>query len=217
MIYTLLRQFSDDLSLFHQRAMVMGYLRSRQLQADQEMIEFGSQGKSLTEREQFDSFLHSLKAGDRVVIDEIQTLGGTTEEILTVINCMLSRGVILDLASVELEVGDHTPLAQILPLIMHLDEPATPEERRSQKGRPKGSRSASKFDEYLDRIILQLKAGTNVSAIARDLGVSRSSLKDYIESRQLKKILDDSWMEKLTAHSHPNPQGVPEMICTLTS
>ncbi len=215
MVYTLLRQFSDDLSLLHQRAIVMGYLRSRQILADQEMIEFGSQGKPLTEREQFDSFLHSLEAGDRVIIDEVQTLGSTMEEILTVINCMLSRNVTLDLASVELEVGDRTPLARILPLIMHVDEPTTPEGRRSQKGRPKGSRSASKFDSYLDRIIAQLKAGTNVSAIARDLGVSRSSLKDYIESRQLKKILDDSWMEKLTAHYHPNPEGVPEMVCTL--
>ncbi len=215
MVYTLLRQFSDDLSLLHQRAVIVGYLRSRSRTTDQEMIEFGSQGKLLTERQQFDSFLHSLRAGDHVIIDEVQTLGGTTEEILTVINCMLSREVILELASIELEVDGQTPLATILPLIMHVNEHAEYEERRSQKGRPKGSKSASKFDGYLDRIIAQLKAGTNVSAIARDLNVSRSSLKDYIESRQLKKILDESWMEKLFSQHRPDPMGAPELVCTL--
>jgi len=214
-VYTLLRHLSDDLSLLHQRAMVMGYLRSRNRMTDQEMIEFGSQGKPLTERKQFDSFLHSLKTGDHVIIDEIQTLGSATEEILTVLNCLLSREVILELASVELEIDDQTPLAAILPLIMHLSEPVEYEGRRNQKGRPKGSKSASKFDSYLDRIITQLKAGTNVSAIARDLNVSRSSLKDYIESRQLKKILDDSWMETLFSQYRPDPMGAPELVCTL--
>jgi len=214
-VYTLLRQCADDLSLLHQRAMVMGYLRSRNRVTDQEMIEFGSQGKPLTERQQFETFLHSLRAGDRVVIDEIQTLGSTTEEILTVVNCMLSRDVALELASIELEIDEHTPLAKFLPLAMHIDVQAEDESRRSQKGRPKGSKSASKFDSYLDRIIAQLKAGTNVSAIARDLKVSRSSLKDYIESRQLKKILDERWMEKFLTQYHPDPMGTPELICTL--
>ncbi len=218
MVYTLLRQLSDDLSLFHQRAMVMGYLQSQHVRVDREMIEFGSQGRPLGERKQFDTFLHALTAGDRVIIDAIQTLGGTPEEILTVINCMLSRDVTLELASVELRVDGRTPLARILPLLMQVEGSATvAEEYRSQKGRPKGSRSVSKFDGYLDRIIAQLKAGTNVSAIARDLSVSRSSLKDYIESRQLKRILDDNWIEKLTAHRSPNPEGVPEMMCTLPS
>ena len=214
-VYTLLRQFSDDLSLHHQRAMVMGYLQSHNRTAEKEMIEFGSQGKPLAERQQFETFLRSLAPGDHVVIDEIQTLGGTTEEILTVINCMLSREVILELASVELVVGGQTPLSALLPLIMQVNAEREEESRRSQKGRPRGSKSASKFDTYLDRIIAQLKAGENVSAIARDLDVSRSSLKDYIESRQLKKILDESWMERLASRYHPNPKGAPELVCTL--
>lgn len=56
-------------------------------------------------------------------------------------------------------------------------------------GRPKGSKSSSKFDIYLEEIIQLLKQRKSVSEIARVLGVSRSSLKDYIESRELKEVV----------------------------
>ena len=55
-------------------------------------------------------------------------------------------------------------------------------------GRPKGSRSSSKFDPYLEQIINYIRADVSVSAMAREMGVSRSSLKDYIESRELKEV-----------------------------
>jgi hypothetical protein len=39
----------------------------------------------------------------------------------------------------------------------------------------------------------------NVSAIARELEVSRSSLKDYIESRGIKELVDGSWLEVVSS------------------
>ena len=56
-------------------------------------------------------------------------------------------------------------------------------------GRPRGSKSSSKFDIYLEKIIQLLKDKKSVSEIARILDVSRSSLKDYIESRELKEVV----------------------------
>ena len=55
-------------------------------------------------------------------------------------------------------------------------------------GRPKGSRSSSKFDQYHNKILSLIKEKKSVSEIARVLHVSRSSLKDYIESRELKNF-----------------------------
>jgi hypothetical protein len=137
------------------------------------------------------------------------------EEAIVVINCMLSRGVTLHLASHGLQVEKETGLAKILPLIVRLGElPRTPE-RDSRVGRPKGRRSASKFDVYLPRIMEGLKADKSVSAIARELGVSRSSLKDYIESRHLKEILDDSWLERAKRDHRIEEAAEPEMACTL--
>jgi hypothetical protein len=62
-------------------------------------------------------------------------------------------------------------------------------EEKKEIGRPKGSKSSSKFDLYLEQIIAELKQGRNVSDIARLLNVSRSSLKDYVESRALKELV----------------------------
>jgi hypothetical protein len=42
---------------------------------------------------------------------------------------------------------------------------------------------------YLEQIIDLLKNRKSVSEIARVIGVSRSSLKDYIESRELKEVV----------------------------
>jgi DNA invertase Pin-like site-specific DNA recombinase len=179
------------------------------------MIEFERVGRPLKERKTFQDFLHALAEGDVVVIDRIEVLGETMEEAIVVINCMLSRGVTLHLASHGLQVEKETGLAKILPLIVRLGElPRTPE-RDSRVGRPKGRRSASKFDVYLPRIMEGLKADKSVSAIARELGVSRSSLKDYIESRHLKEILDDSWLERAKRDHRIEEAAEPEMACTL--
>jgi len=49
--------------------------------------------------------------------------------------------------------------------------------------------SKSKFDTYRTETIQYLEAGDSVSKIARTLNVSRTSLKDYINSRGLKDLV----------------------------
>jgi DNA-binding CsgD family transcriptional regulator len=71
-------------------------------------------------------------------------------------------------------------------------------EKTHHIGRPKGSKSSSKFDIYQTQILRLLGEGMSVSAIARELEVSRSSLKDYIESRGIKELVAGAWMEMHT-------------------
>jgi len=74
-------------------------------------------------------------------------------------------------------------------------------EKTNQIGRPKGSKSSSKFDVYRGEIISLLSDGESVSAIARELKVSRSSLKDYIESRGIKELVEGAWKQMREAQS----------------
>ena len=215
MTYTLIRQLSGDESLLRQRASIVSYAERNGLTLESEMIEFERAGRPLRERGSFQDFLHSLQEGDRIVIDRIEVLGETMEEVIVVINCMLSRGITLHIASSSLQVEKETGLARILPMIVRLGETREVKERDTRVGRPKGRRSASKFDVHLPRIMEGLKADMSVSAIARDLGVSRSSLKDYIESRHLKEILDDSWLERAKRNHRLVEAAEPEMTCTL--
>ena len=68
-------------------------------------------------------------------------------------------------------------------------------EKTNQIGRPKGSKSSSKFDVYRGEIVSLLRKGMSVSAIARELELTRSSLKDYIESRGIKELVEGAWIE----------------------
>ncbi|HFC03443.1 MAG TPA: hypothetical protein ENJ74_01095 [Nitratifractor salsuginis] len=181
------------------------------------MIEFERAERPLKERKAFQDFLHSLQEGDQLVVAELEVLGQTMEEGIVVINCMLTHGITLHIVQPKLVVDRETGLAQILPLIMRLDERRQVRERDSRVGRPKGRRSASKFDVYLPQIMAGLKADKSVSALARELGVSRSSLKDYIESRRLKEILDDSWLERAKKNHRIAVAEKPELACTLES
>jgi len=213
--YALIRQLSGDESLLQQRAAIVSYAERNRLTLESETIEFEGAERPLKERRSFQNFLHTLNEGDQVVIDRVEVLGKGMEEAIVVINCMLSRGVTLHIAQNGLAVEKETGLARILPLIIRLGENPPARERDSRVGRPKGRRSASKFDVHLPRIMALLKEDRSVSAIARELGISRSSLKDYIESRHLKEILDDSWLERAKKDHRMEEATEPEMACTL--
>ena len=212
MVYALIGQLSSDESMLNQRASIIKYAKTHNLELEGEMLEFDNRNKPLQEREQFYEFVHSLKDGDSIVVDSIDILGQSMEDVILVINCMLSRGVTLHIASKCMEVTRATGLEKILPLIVNLQKSPSPK-GKNRVGRPKGRRSASKFDVFVSDILSRLKEGKSVSAIARELNVSRSSLKDYIDSRGLKQMLDDFWLE--SARVGQEVEQSIEMFCTL--
>ena len=89
-------------------------------------------------------------------------------------------------------------------------------EKEKAQGRPKGRMSKSKFDIYRPRVIELLEAKTSVSEIAKILGVSRTSLKDYINSRGLKDLVK----AKMSLLKSPKKQTIsikskPQKECSL--
>jgi DNA-binding transcriptional regulator YiaG len=70
-------------------------------------------------------------------------------------------------------------------------------ESKRMIGRPKGSKSNSKFDKYINQIIAYIREKKSVSEMARLLNVSRSSLKDFIDSRELKQVAFGSLLPKV--------------------
>jgi DNA invertase Pin-like site-specific DNA recombinase len=193
MIYVYLRKLPGRRNIAQQQSMILSYSVSLGLTIDKEVFEYSSKNRPIEERKEFEEFIHKLETGDVIIVDEIWMLSENVDEIIKVINCMLSRGVTLHIASSRTIVDVQSPVGEIFPLLNSLRE----EQRSRQKqiGRPKGSRSGSKFDKYQGRIMEYLREGMNVSAIARELGVSRSSLKDYIESREIKDMVNGSWVE----------------------
>jgi DNA invertase Pin-like site-specific DNA recombinase len=193
MTYAYLRQIPGARNLTSQQKSVIGYALGEGLEIDKEVVEHASRNRPIEERKQFEEFMHSLAPGDDLIVDEIWALSDRIDELMKILGCTMSREVTLHIADGAIRVTKTTPIGSVLPL---LNEKRTVEStRRAGIGRPKGSKSRSKFDSLQPKIINLLKDGMSVSAIARELGVNRSSLKDYIESRSLRELVENTFIE----------------------
>lgn len=175
-------------------------------------MEYSTASHTIEDREKFESFIHSLEEGDCIVTQNLWVLSNNMDEIVKIINCLLTHKVDLHIAESNTLLRRETSVTEIFPLLNLLNEKKR--EKKNQIGRPKGSRSSSKFDPYQSQIIALLREKMSVSAIARELSVSRSSLKDYIESRELRRLINESWVE-LSRNSQNNTQAYQNslLIC----
>jgi len=210
MSYAYLRQMPESNSMSEQQRHILSYALGQGLEVEKEVVEYSNKNNIIEEREKFEGFLQSLDEGSIVIVDTMSTLSNSAEEMIKVINCMLRRGIELHIASTKTVMNKNTSVVDIFPLLNDLREEQ--KAKSNQIGRPKGSRSVSKFDIYQPRIMTLLKEGMNVSAIARELEVSRSSLKDYIESRGLRELIEGSWME-LPLHTETTGEGNTLLVC----
>ena len=211
MTYAYLRQMPNCSNLSQQQRNILSFALTQGLQIDKEVIEYSTKNRPIEEREEFEEFLYSLNEGeDMIVVEHLAILSDGVEELVKVINCMLSREIALYIANTGTVIKKEAMLVDVFPLLNDLREAQKAKTR--QIGRPKGSRSSSKFDVYQPQIISLLKEGKSVSAIARELGVSRSSLKDYIESRGIRELVKGSWMEISSSRQIPSVDNTV-LIC----
>jgi len=193
MNYAYLRQMPDNSNMSDQQRNILSFSLAQNLTIDKEVIEYSSKNHPIEERKKFEEFMHSLEEGSSLIVDTLAVLSDRAEELIKIINCVLSRRIDLYVASAKILVNQQTSIVEIFPLLNDLRE--AQQAKSNQIGRPKGSRSSSKFDVHRSQIVSLLKEGMNVSAIAREIKVSRSSLKDYIESRGIREFIEGSWME----------------------
>ncbi len=193
MNYAYVRQMPDNNNMSEQQRNILSYSLAQDLEIDKEVVEYSSKNHLIEDRKKFEEFMHSLEEGSSLVVDTLSVLSNRAEELIKIINCMLSRRIDLYIASSQRRINKETTIVEVFPLLNDLRE--AQKAKSNQIGRPKGSRSSSKFDIYQPQIISFLKEGMNVSAIARELNVSRSSLKDYVESRGIRELVEGSWVE----------------------
>jgi DNA invertase Pin-like site-specific DNA recombinase len=193
--------------LVEQQRDILTFSLSNGLTIDKEVVEYATRNLLIEERNEFENFLQSMHDGDTVIVSTLSILSDRTEELIKVINCMLSREISLWIAHSKIMINKETNIVEIFPLLNDLRE--AQKEKTNHIGRPKGSKSNSKFDVYQGEIITLLNKGLSVSAIARELKVSRSSLKDYIESRGIKELVDGAWMEM---NESPNARGMDNVL-----
>ncbi|MDR0761972.1 MAG: recombinase family protein [Campylobacteraceae bacterium] len=167
--------------------------------------------KVLEERKWFRGFLRSLKPNDTVLVYDLWSFTNKIDELVKIFECLLRRNITLHICNKHFIVSMQTPLFQVLELLAKQRELNLNPSKKTHAGRPKGRMSRSKFDDNRTLIVNMLEAGISVNHIAAELGFSRSSLKDYINSRELKELAaikktlpkhDNKKISKLTAHQN---------------
>lgn len=187
MVYAYMRQIPNLDNLVIQKNEILSFSHQKNLDVTQEVVEYATKDLLIDERKEFENFLKSLDHGTyTVIVSSLAVLSTRVDELVKVINCMLSHEVDLWVCNANLLINRQSHMAEIFPL---LEEQRKSPKDTTQIGRPKGSKSSSKFDIYHGEIMTMLSQKLSVSAIARHLEVSRSSLKDYIESRGLKSLV----------------------------
>ncbi len=193
MIYAYMRQVPGFPHLTTQQSDILSFSLKKELKIDKEVVEYATKNLLLEDREEFEEFLQSMQEGNTVIVSSLFILSDRVEDLIKVINCMLRHRVNLWIVNSNMLMNQETNMVDIFPLLNELRKEE--KEKTNHIGRPKGSKSSSKFDVYQREIISLLSEGMSVSAIARELEVSRSSLKDYIESRGIKELMEGAWKQ----------------------
>lgn len=187
MVYAYMRQVPNFDNLAKQKNTILSFSHYKGIDIEQEVVEYATKDLYIDARKDFENFLKSLAQGEYiVVVSSLTILSTRVDELVKIINCMLSHGVDLWICDKYLLINKNSRMTDVFPL---LEEYRQKPKSEVQIGRPKGSKSSSKFDVYHGEIMTMLARKQSVSAIARTLEVSRSSLKDYIESRGLKGLV----------------------------
>lgn len=180
-----LRSSEDIWPLALQENTIKDLLQVKGIEADKIEVDMTPMSALLDERKGFKSFIHSLKPGDTIYVYDLAVLSRRVGELVQFFNCLFEHDLRLVIAKYDMAIDKESRAVDVIRILNTLRE----ENRKDGKmGRPKGSISRSKYDKYRDKIVEMIKEGRSVSEMAKILGVSRTSLRDYIVSRNLKEV-----------------------------
>lgn len=186
MVLAYIRPDKNFVAVHEQLQYINSYATSNNLVIDDEFVDHTSQNRPLSERGHITRYFQSKTKATLLVYD-VWVLTTNMEDLIQMFSCLLKNEFQVHFIKQSVIMTQESSVMLVLGLMDQLRQ-TLQEESTKVIGRPKGSRSSSKFDVYINEIISYLKEKKSVSEMARILGVSRSSLKDYIESRELKEV-----------------------------
>ena len=182
---------------------INAYAIANNLVIDEEFVDQTSQNRRLIDRTHVTQYFQSQNI-DTLLIYDVWVLSTNMEDLIQMFSCILKNNFNVHFVKQSVVVTPQSSVMLVLGLIDQLRQ-VLQDESTKVIGRPKGSKSSSKFDKYISQIIKYIQAKKSVSEMARLLDVSRSSLKDYIESRELKQVALESLKQE-------SPQDAEEKV-----
>ena len=193
-----------------QLQLINSYATSNNVVIDNKFVDQTSQNKRLEERVEVAEYFRS-NSGSTLLVCDTWVLSTNMEDIIQMFSCLMKHRYKIHFIKQSVIMSQESSAMLVLGLMDNLRQTMQVESKRVI-GRPKGSKSSSKFDKYINEIMDYIKEQKSVSEMARLLGVSRSSLKDYIESRELKQVVNGTLLPEIS--SDAEEQVINTISCT---
>ncbi|QOP46621.1 recombinase family protein [Sulfurimonas paralvinellae] len=209
MVIAYIRPDKNFAPVHEQLQLINSYAVANDLIIDDEFVDYTSQNKRLEDRKDVTQYFQSKNQATLLIYD-VWVLTTNMEDLIQMFSCLLKNEFAVHFIKQSVIMTQQSSVMLVLGLMDQLRQRLQNDSKRVI-GRPKGSRSNSKFDVYINEIIAFIREGKSVSEMARLLNVSRSSLKDYIESRELKQVAFGSLL--MTAPKDAEEQVINTITC----
>jgi len=183
----------------NQRLEILEYARKHNINID-EFLAIEISSRKDTKQRRIDELLTKLNEGDTLIVSELSRLGRSVGQVITIVDQLIKLGVHFIAIKENIIInGKHDLQSKVMitmfglfaeierDLISDRTKQGLMAAREKGKllGRPKGSLSDSKLTGKDELIKEELKYGVAQAAIARKFGVSRTTLVNYIKTRNL--------------------------------
>lgn len=192
-----IRVSTDKQDLKNQRLEILEYAQRNGLTID-EFIEIEISSRKDKDKRRINELFGKLKDGDTLIVSELSRLGRSTVECINMVNTLIEMKVRFIALKQNININGKNDMQTKIMITMFglfaelerdMISSRTIQALQAKKaqgvilGRPVGALGVSKLDEKKEQIEELLKHKVAKSAIARMLGVSRTTLIDFIKSR----------------------------------
>ena len=198
MIYGYIRVSTDKQTVENQRFEISRFLKKNNIKVDK-WIEETVSGTISPEKRNLGKLLKETKKGDIIICSELSRLGRNMLMIMSILNQLMERGVIIYTVKERYKLGDDLTskvLAFAFSISAEIERTLisqrTTEALKRKKaegiklGRPKGKKNSHyKLDGCEYKIRLMLSEGYPRVFISKQLGVSTSTLYLYMKKKKI--------------------------------
>lgn len=198
MIYGYIRVSTDKQTVENQRFEISRFLKKNNIKVDK-WIEETVSGTISPEKRNLGKLLRETKKGDIIICSELSRLGRNMLMIMSILNQLMERGVIIYTVKERYKLGDDLTskvLAFAFSISAEIERTLisqrTTEALKRKKaegvklGRPKGKKNSHyKLDGCEYKIRNMLREGYPRVFISKQLGVSTSTLYLYMKKKQI--------------------------------
>jgi DNA invertase Pin-like site-specific DNA recombinase len=194
-----IRVSTDKQDLNNQKLEILEYAQKNNYKVD-EFIEIEISSRKDKDERRINELFGKLHFEDTLIVSELSRLGRSTAEVLNMVNTLIEKKVRFIAIKQNIVINGRNDMQTKVMITMFslfaelerdLISQRTIQALKAKKaqgvvlGRPRGALGNSKLDDKKGQIQELLKHKVAKAAIARMLGVSRTSLIDFVKSRHI--------------------------------